>query len=306
MKIKPTAVSLFAGAGGMDMGLINAGFQVIWANDINKDACKTHAIWSSATIINECISKINFNTIPQSDVIIGGFPCQGFSLAGPRKIDDKRNKLYQYFVSLVEKKQPPMFIAENVKGLLTIGNGLVMDAIIADFESKNYHVTYKLLNAVDYGVPQDRLRVIVVGIRKDISYTFVFPKEHIEKTVLKNVLPDSTPYPEDICTAPFSSRYMSRNRRRDWESPSFTIPAMAKQVPLHPSSPEMIKLSSDNWKFGEGHTRRFSWQEAALIQTFPQNMEFAGNLTSKYMQIGNAVPVKFAEAIGKEAIKIFA
>ena len=298
-----TAVSLFAGAGGLDIGFENQGFNIIWANDINKDACATHRLWSNADVIHGDISKINFSEIPQSDVITGGFPCQGFSLAGPRKIDDRRNILYRYFVKLVEEKQPYAFVAENVKGILTLGDGAIIEAIIDDFSDKGYNVFPNLVNAADYGVPQDRWRVFMIGFRKDLEITeFEFPKPFDKKVTLREVLkvmPE--PNSKDICNASFSSRYMSRNRRRDWDDVSYTIPAMSKQVTLHPSSPCMEKVGEDKWKFGDnGITRRFSWQEAAVIQTFPRNMQFVGNLTSKYRQIGNAVPVKLAEVVAKE------
>lgn len=298
-----TVVSLFAGAGGLDMGFENKGFYTIWANDIDKDACATHTLWSNAEVIHEAISKINFNEIPKSDIITGGFPCQGFSLAGPRKIDDKRNMLYRYFVKLVEDKQPYAFVAENVKGILTLGDGTIIEAIIEDFSDKGYNVFPNLVNAADYGVPQDRWRVFMIGFRKDLNITeFEFPKPFDKRVSLREALNGMlAPSPNDICNASFSSRYMSRNRRRGWEDVSFTIPAMSKQVPLHPSSPYMEKVGEDEWKFGDNSiTRRFSWQEAAVIQTFPRNMRFIGNLTSKYKQIGNAVPVKLAEVVARE------
>ncbi len=306
-KKKYSLVSLFCGAGGLDMGFENAGFKTLWANDFNQDACDTHSKWSNATVVCGDIGKIDFSTIPDSDVIAGGFPCQGFSLAGPRKIDDSRNVLYRYFVKLVEVKRPLVFVAENVKGLLTLGNGAIMDAIIADFESKGYIVTPTLVNAADYGVPQDRMRVIIVGIRKDLDAEFVFPEpttpEHITLKKVLGSMPE--PDPADICSAPYSSRYMSRNRKRGWNEIAFTVPAMAKQVTLHPSSPDMIKLGPDEWVFGDGGTtRRLSYREAAAIQTFPSDMEFCGDLISKYKQIGNAVPVKLAETVAAEIYKI--
>lgn len=297
-----TVASLFAGAGGLDMGFERQGFKTIWANDLDKDACATHKQWSSAEVIQGDISKIDFNTIPKTDVITGGFPCQGFSLAGPRKIDDKRNVLYRYFVKLVEEKQPYAFVAENVKGILTLGEGTILDAIIEDFSEKGYSVFPYLVNAADYGVPQDRWRVIMVGIRKDLNIqSFQFPKPFEKRVTLRDALSGMPePRSSDICNASFSSRYMSRNRRRGWDDVSYTIPAMSKQVTLHPSSPIMEKIGEDAWKFGDnGVTRRFSWQEAAVIQTFPSSMSFAGNLTSKYKQIGNAVPVKLAEVVAK-------
>lgn len=301
---KFTVISLFAGAGGLDMGFENKGFELLWANDIESDACATHAKWSKANIVLGDINKIDFNTIPSTDIIIGGFPCQGFSLAGPRKLDDKRNSLYKHFVRLVEEKQPYAFVAENVKGILTLGDGAVLEAIIEDFSLKGYTVFPNLINASDYGVPQDRFRVILIGIHKDLGIkTHTFPKPFKNKVTLEDALKNiPAPNAEDICRDPFSSRYMSRNRKRKWTEVSYTIPAMSKQVALHPSSPDMKKVGEDHWEFGseELPTRRLSWTEAAAIQTFPPDMQFVGNLTSKYRQIGNAVPVKLAEVIAED------
>lgn len=300
---KFTVVSLFAGAGGLDIGFEKQGFQTIWANDIDKDACETHKLWSKAEVVQGDIGKVDFEHIPNSDVITGGFPCQGFSLAGPRKIDDKRNVLYKHFVELVKKKQPFVFVAENVKGILTLGDGAIIEAIIEDFSDRGYIVFPSLVNAADYGVPQDRWRVIMIGFRKDMGITnYQFPKPLEKRITLATVLKDfPTPKSVDICQGAYSSRYMSRNRKRNWTEVSYTIPAMSKQVALHPSSPDMKKIGEDKWEFGSnGITRRFSWQEAAAIQTFPRGMEFVGNLTSKYKQIGNAVPVGLAEVVAKE------
>ena len=151
-----TAVSLFCGAGGLDLGFENAGFHTIWANDFDADACKTHQNWSDAEVICGDISKVDIAKIPDSDIILGGFPCQGFSLSGPRKIDDSRNVLYKHYVKIVAEKQPLAFVGENVKGLLTMGNGEIIEAIIEEFSACGYDVFYQLLNAKKFGVPQDR------------------------------------------------------------------------------------------------------------------------------------------------------
>jgi DNA (cytosine-5)-methyltransferase 1 len=303
-----THVSLFSGAGGLDIGLEQAGFKTIWANDFSRDACATHRLWSDAEVVEGDIGALDFNTIPNCDLVSFGFPCQGFSLAGPRKIDDSRNSLYRYCVKFVEMKQPPVFLAENVKGLLTLGKGQIKEAIVEDFASKGYQLSIHLVNAADYHVPQDRYRVIIVGIRQDLAtkynLAFTMPEPALTRTNLRQALsPLPEPAAADICQAPYSSRFMSRNRKRGWEDVSFTIPAMAKQVPLHPSSPDMIKLERDHWVFGSNSnqpTRRLSWQEAAAIQTFPPNMQFCGDLTSKYKQIGNAVPCELARVVGVE------
>ncbi len=295
-----TAVSLFCGAGGLDMGFDRAGYKTIWANDFDTDACKTHQNWSNAEVVCGDISKINMSKIPVSDVILGGFPCQGFSLSGPRKIDDSRNVLYKHYVKLVRQNQPLAFVGENVKGLLTMGNGQIIDAIIEDFSECGYDVFYKLVNARYYGVPQDRERVIIVGFRKDLHISdFSLPETNGETSTLADALKGLPPALEsEVCNAPYSSRYMSRNRKRDWDEVAYTVPAMAKQVTLYPGSPDMVKVDKDKWVFGSnGETRRLSWREVAAIQTFPRETTFFGDLTSIYKQIGNAVPVKLAEFV---------
>lgn len=245
-----THVSLFSGSGGLDIGLEQAGFHTVWANDFNHDACETHRLWSNATVVEGDIGKVDYDTIPDCDIASFGFPCQGFSLSGPRKIDDSRNVLYRHCVKLVEKKQPKLFLAENVKGLLTLGGGKIKDAIIADFESKGYVVSINLVNAADYHVPEDRQRILLVGIRKDLAekygVEFKVPAPFPDRISIRQALEGLAPAMDDeICKEAYSSRYMSRNRKRGWDSVSFTIPAMAKQVPLWPGSPDMVKVGKD-------------------------------------------------------------
>ncbi|MCR1980301.1 DNA cytosine methyltransferase, partial [[Clostridium] innocuum] len=260
-----TQASLFCGAGGLDIGFERAGFKTVWANDFNKDACDTFSRWSDATVVCGDIGKVSEDDIPDTDIILGGFPCQGFSLSGPRKLDDSRNSLYKHYVRIVKAKRPLAFIGENVKGLLTMGGGEIIDAIVEAFSDCGYDVHYKLLNAKNYGVPEDRERVIIVGFRKDLGITeFDYPESSNKIVTMREAL-SKVPAPNlgDVCTAPYSSRYMSRNRKRGWDNVSYTIPAMAKQVPLWPGSPDMVKIDKDVWRFGDGETRRLSWQEAA-------------------------------------------
>lgn len=295
-----TATSLFCGAGGLDMGFDHAGFRTIWANDFDADACKTHQNWSKANVVCGDISKVDYSAIPVSDVMLGGFPCQGFSLSGPRKIDDSRNVLYKHYVKLVRQNKPMAFIGENVKGLLTMGGGQIIEAIVADFSECGYDVFYKLINAKNFGVPQDRERVIIVGFRKDLKVNnFELPETNGETMTLRDAIGNMPEAKSDeVCNAPYSSRYMSRNRKRGWDDVAYTVPAMAKQVTLWPGSPDMEKVDKDLWRFGDnGITRRLSWREVAAIQTFPTDLEFCGDLTSIYKQIGNAVPVKLAEFV---------
>jgi DNA (cytosine-5)-methyltransferase 1 len=297
-----TVASLFCGAGGLDIGFDQQGFKTIWANDFDQDACNTHRHWSGAEVVCGDISKVNSQAIPQTDIILGGFPCQGFSLSGPRKVDDARNKLYREYVRIVSTQRPIAFVGENVKGLLTMANGAFIEAIVSEFSECGYDVYYQPVNAKNYGVPQDRERVVIAGFRKELEIKSfsMMPIAGSKQTIadaLKNLNP---PDADAVCCAPFSSRYMSRNRKRSWNEVSFTIPAMAKQVSLHPDSPDMIKLDKDTWVFGDnGITRRLSYRECAAIQTFPPDFEFSGDLTSKYKQIGNAVPVKLASAMAQ-------
>jgi len=298
-----TIVSLFCGAGGLDYGFHKAGFKTIWATDIDRDSCQTFEKWSKIKVINSDINKVDISTIPSSDIILGGFPCQGFSLAGPRNTLDKRNVLYKKYVEIVKAKQPRMFVGENVKGILTLDGGKIFEQIVAEFQSVGYDVYTHILNVKNYNVPQDRERIIIIGVRKDLGIIPNFPAQLKKIKTLNDAIKNIKYEEKDVCKESYSSRFMSRNRKRNFNNVSFTIPAQAKQVPLHPSSPDMIKVDKDLWKFGVGETRRLSWREAAAIQTFPKSFIFEGNLNSKYKQIGNAVPVKLSRLIAKEIKK---
>ena len=172
----PKVVSLFSGAGGMDLGFIKSNFEVIWAVDNFEDAVETYKKNIGDRIVCSSIEDIDLNNIPDCDVIIGGFPCQGFSVANVnRNIDDKRNILYKYFVEIVKLKQPKFFLAENVKGILSLGKGEIFKTIIDEFNQCGYHCRYSVFNAADYGVPQKRERVFILGIRDDTEYNIQFP-----------------------------------------------------------------------------------------------------------------------------------
>ena len=160
-------LSLFAGAGGMDLGFKNAGFDIVWSNDFDPDSVKTYKRNFGSHIVLGDIEKIKTNHMPDNpDVVIGGFPCQGFSIANlGRNVDDSRNKLYKQMLRVIRVKKPKYFVAENVEGILTLGKGAVIQKILKDFKSIGYKVDYKLLNAADYGVPQARKRVFIIGNR---------------------------------------------------------------------------------------------------------------------------------------------
>ncbi len=168
-------ISLFSGAGGMDLGFVQAGAEILWANDFDKDATITYTKNISDHIIHTDITQIPNSKIPYDDidVIIGGFPCQGFSVANTKRdIKDERNFLYKELLRVVEYKKPKYFVAENVKGLLSLANGKVFEMIKNDFKNLGYKIKAKLLNSADYGVPQFRERVIIIGNRIDKPITF--------------------------------------------------------------------------------------------------------------------------------------
>ena len=298
-------VSLFAGAGGLDFGLIKAGHEVIWANVIDSDSCETYRENIGGHIVCGDIAGLNFDLIPEADVLVGGFPCQGFSMANLlRKPEDSRNVLYRHFYNLVNVKQPKYFLAENVRGILSLGKGAIIKQIVEDFEGAGYSVNYKVFNTADYGVPQTRMRVIIAGTRKDLSVEqqFRFPEPLIQKENWITVGEALSHIPEPETNHGLDnhvySKYKVTNR-------NFT-----GHRTTDPNKPSPTILARGNGKGGvcaiqhpKNH-RRMSVRESALIQTFPIDFRFNGSMTSMYRQIGNAVPVKFAMALGQQLTKL--
>lgn len=180
-----TIISLFSGAGGLDLGLVEAGNAVVWANDVDKWACETYRHNISPHIVCADIKDIHMNDIPVADVVAGGFPCQGFSLANMRRsVGDERNQLYRFFRDTIKAKQPRFFIAENVKGILSLDRGNAIKQIVSDFEETGYRTQVNLVNMADYGIPQTRQRVIILGQRKDLGEKMLLtlpPRTHSSK-----------------------------------------------------------------------------------------------------------------------------
>ena len=298
-------VSLFSGAGVLDKGLILAGHQIIWANDIDKDATETYRYNIGSHIVQGDIKTINLNDIPQGDIIVGGFPCQGFSQANLKRcIDDDRNVLYQYFCQVVELKKPKFFVAENVKGILSLGNGEFIKKIISDFQNLGYVVRIYSVNMADYGIPQTRKRVIIVGQSTSISNVdFQFPKQtnsqdgiDFPKWIsIKSAIehfPDPD-LPNEVLNHNYSAykvtyRNFTGHRKTDSEKPSPTILARGNGKGGVCAIPHYNGL------------RRLTVRESASIQTFPEDYFFCGAMGSCYRQVGNAVPVRFARLIGEE------
>ena len=320
--------SFFTGAGGLDLGFKKAGFDIIYANEFDKK------IWSTfeknfpetkldIRSITE-VAKESAKDVPDCVGIIGGPPCQSWSEAGAlRGIKDKRGKLFYDYIDIIKEKQPLFFLAENVSGMTAPRNKAALDEIKKKFEDAGYYLSGKLLNASDYGVPQDRKRIIFVGFRKDLDIKeFNYPEPTTllsnEKRTLKDCIFDlkDSALPAKVrnysngkletlnheyMIGGFSSMYMSRNRVRTWDKPSFTIQAGGRHAPIHPQAPEMIKIENDKREFVKGKEnqyRRLSVRECARIQTFPDDFEFIyDNLTDAYKMIGNAVAVDFAKIL---------
>ena len=298
-------VSLFSGAGGLDYGFTMAGHTIVWANDIFCDAVLTYKRNIGDHIVCEDITKVSSEEIPACDMVIGGFPCQGFSVANvKRHEDDDRNVLYLQLLRVIKEKQPRFFLAENVKGILTLGGGKVFERIMEDFRSLNYSVQYKLLNAADYGVPQKRERVIIVGVRNDVDFKYTYPKpthnqegdnglaKWVSSSEALSILPDPD-MPNDIANHVYSKYKLNINgyighRLLDPEKPAPTVTARGDD------KGGVVILPHPNGQ------RRMTCRELATIQSFPVDYYFEGKPSSIYRQIGNAVPPMLAYNIAKQ------
>jgi DNA (cytosine-5)-methyltransferase 1 len=321
----------------MDFGAHAEGFETVFALDNFAAATATFAkYFPDSDVVTSDIYAFNEskeNPYPSADVIMGGYPCQSFSMGGVRNPDkDDRSNLFLGFAAAVNKVRPKVFIAENVSGLAKLQNGEWFKRQIDVYEnqlSAKYHVHSLLMNAADYGIPQFRKRVLIVGVREDVADTFEFPKPTHTKPKLaeKLGLLSYASHGDAIAHLPphpvgeyyerphdpegnFAWYFMSRNRRHRWDSPAFTVVANFRHITLHPASPVMELEWSDlangwkqKWRFTDVHDhlefapnypcirpRRLSWREAAAIQTFPAHFEPLGTLEEKFQQIGNAVP----------------
>ncbi len=305
------AVSIFSGAGGMDLGFVQAGFEIIWANDIDSMACKTYKKNFAFEPVNKDIRHIK--KIPGADVLIACNPCQGFSVIGKRDENDRRNLLYREIFRCLRLVRPKYLVVENVKGLAYLYKGKFLKRMISGFKRCGYKVSWQVLDAKDYGAPQHRERVFIICARKDLEINYNFPppthgpglKHYV---TLKDTIYD-LPEPrseEYYAKDHWSFFYMSRNRRADWNSVSYTIQTRAENIPLHPSCPPMKKVGKDKLDFtaSKKQYRRLSVRECARIQSFPDDFEFAGALGSQYRQIGNSVPPVLARKIAESIKKI--
>lgn len=298
-------VSLFSGAGGLDLGFIKAGHQILWANDLYADAVKTYQKNIGNHIVCEDISKISTSDIPDCDIVIGGFPCQGFSVANTKRhVDDERNVLYKQLLRVIRDKNPKFFLAENVKGILSIGKGQVFQMILEDFKSIGYNVQYRVLNAADYGVPQTRLRVIIVGVRKDVHFEYKYPSPTNSKDGA-NGLPRWVSVSDALKDIP-DPDLPNNLPNHDYSKYKLSFNGYIGHRPLNPDMPAPTVTARGDDKGGvvilphPTAARRMSCRELATIQSFPLDYEFQGNRSSVYRQIGNAVPVLLGYAVAKQ------
>ena len=323
-----TSIELFAGAGGLALGLEKAGFSHLLLNEIDKHAAatlkKNRPLWN---VVCDDIKNIDFTPYKGVDILTGGFPCQAFSYAGKKRgLEDTRGTLFYEFARALKESQAKVFVAENVRGLLSHDKGKTIKTIVSAFEELGYHVyAPKLLKAIYHDVPQKRERIFIVGVKKEYKekakllwptpkekvytlkdalkkgelYSCDVPKSHGQKYPAKKKkvleLVPAGGYWRDL-PLEIQKEYMQKSfylgggktgiaRRIAWDEPSLTLTCSPAQKQTERCHPE--------------ETRPFEVREYARIQTFPDEWEFAGSINQQYKQIGNAVPVNLAYAVGK-------
>lgn len=301
--------SLFCGCGGTDVGLVGGfdylnkhyakhNLKIVYANDFEPSACalfqENFGIQPDSRDIKEVLSS----DIPDVDIILGGFPCQSFSVVAqnpPRLgIKSDKGKLFFEMCRIIREKQPLVFIAENVKGILSANKGKAFPLILKEFESCGYNVSWQMLKAVDFGIPQKRERVIIVGIRKDLKTSFSFEgmpirqeKDYVAlKTVLETEVPEKYYFSNRAVEGMLKVRgSMNKGRVQDPEKPSNTVAAHLAKVSLNSTDPVLME--------GERY-RRYTPREVARIQSFPDTYRLIGSEHSQYKALGNAIaPVMF-------------
>ena len=311
-------ISLFSGCGGLDLGFEKAGFEVVWANEYDSTILQTYKLNHPHTELNTSdIRSLTSQDIPDCDGIIGGPPCQSWSLGGKSLgIEDERGKLVYDYIRIVKEKKPKFFVMENVPGMISPKHINAFNEFLNLFQQAGYIIKYELMNAADFKVPQDRLRVIIVGIRSDLNVEYIFPMKQDSLPItlsqaIGDIKEEPIPYSDgqlvngesllqnhDYYKGPFDHKFMARNRVRNWDELSYTIQAQAKNEPLHPQAPKMIFVSSDERRFvkdKEHLYRRLSVRECARIQSFPDSFKFLyRNITDGYKMVGNAVPPRLA------------
>lgn len=329
-KNKPKVVSLFSGCGGLDLGFHLEGYETVWANDFSEWACQSFANYFGNVIVHGDITKINpykDKSIPDCDLVLGGFPCQDFSIIWKQPgLNGTRGGLFRHFAEFVDAKKPKAFVAENVKGLLTANKRKAIDVIIKDFESisPGYIVKPHLYNFAEYGVPQFRERVLIVGIRKDTGFNFVHPRpicgpntdrpyvtagealEGVENVVFNNellgckektrqmleLIPEGGNFTDIPKDSPLYVKGMISHvyRRINRNEPAKTIIAAG---------------GGGTWGYHYPEPRPLTNRERARLQSFPDDFKFSGNITEVRRQIGNAVPPEGVRLVARRLMPLF-
>ena len=300
-------VSLFSGAGGLDLGLQLAGHNLLWANDIFLDAVATYRANVGDHIDARDICSVPTSEIPDCDAVVGGFPCQGFSVANwGRTTDDPRNQLFRAMVRVVQDKQPRYFVAENVKGLLSMGGGQTLRDIELAFSSAGYRVRHALVNAADYGVPQLRKRLLIMGVRIDLPDVDNFPPAPTHAEPERALLLGRQPWTSvgealRHLPEPETSQQIPNHQNSLYK---LTFNGHLGHRFIEPSLPAPTVTARGDDRGGvvvlhhPGNHRRMTARELAAVQSFPDTFVFSGTKTSAYRQIANAVPPLLGMAIG--------
>ena len=297
--------SLFCGCGGTDMGLLgdftfldkyypSNNMEIVYANDIDDNACKLFEENFGLKPDNRDIREVKSDELPEFDILTGGFPCQSFSIVAqnPKRlgIKDDRGKLFFEMCRILRERQPKCFIAENVKGIISANNKEAFPLIIKEFEDSGYNITYRILNSVNYGVPQKRERVIIVGFRKDLDVHFEFPdfpiRDESDFVPLERVIDPSVPekyfFSEKAVQGMMRRREtMNKGRAQDLSKPCNTVGSHLAKVSLNSTDPVL---------FINGRYRRFTPREVARIQSFPERFLLVGTESTQYRALGNAIP----------------
>lgn len=320
-----TSIELFAGAGGLALGLEQAGIKQLAHIEFDKACCETlrknRPDWN---IVCDDIHNVDFSPYKgKIKLVTGGFPCQAFSYAGKKLgFEDTRGTLFHEFARCIKETEPEMFLAENVRGLISHDDGKTLETIINVFESLGYRTQYQVLNACYYGVGQKRERIVIIGIRNDSNLHFTFPEPEKKMTTLREALKDcpnsvgmeySTKKKKYLDLVPpggcwvdmpekEAKEYMGKSyysgggrrgmaRRISWDEPCLTLTCSPSQKQTERCHPD--------------ETRPFTVREYARIQSFPDDWEFCGGIGDQYKQIGNAVPVEMARRVGVAIVKAF-
>lgn len=316
--------SFFSGAGGLDLGFEQAGFDIVYANEFDKTIWETYEKNHNLIVDKRDIRTVQPEDIPEVDGFIGGPPCQSWSEAGKQKgIKDPRGQLFLDYIRLLKAKRPKFFVCENVPGILFQKNKEALELFCDGFKEAGYSLSITKYNAEDYGDCQDRERVIFFGIRSDLNLDTTLNLIKQNKVTLQEGIGDlkntaiaaATGNKANVnlnianheyFTGDFSSMFMSRNRVRAWNEAGYTVQASGRQCQLHPQAPKMEKIGTDKFRFvpgSEDSYRRLTVRECARLQGFPDNFIFYyDKVDDGYKMVGNAVPVHLSYAIA-EAIK---